>query len=80
MAKTADTATTISWLSAVRLTTQVVVKRQPAGVTVRVGSVIDFDVSASRLKVVVPPTKTFSTTVGVKLAHVSKNVTVKVWD
>ena len=78
MAKTVDIADTMSTLSEDLLMTHVVTKLQPAGVTVRVGSVIDFEVSESRLKTVVPPANAFSTTVGVNVEHVSMKVTVNV--
>ena len=78
MAKTEDIVDTMSALSEVFLTTHVVTKLQPAGVTVRVGSVIDFEVSESRLKTVVPPANAFSTTVGVNVEHVLEKATVNV--
>ena len=45
MAKTEDIEDTMSTSSEVLLMTQVVTKLQPAGVIIRVGNVIDFEVS-----------------------------------
>ena len=66
----------MSALSSTRLTCQVVTNWQPAGVTVSEGIVIDLEVSMRRLKIVVAPgVNGFSTTVGVRLKHVSIKVT-----
>ena len=79
IANTPGIAIAISALSDVRLINQVVVKAQPAGVIVSVGRTIVFEVSERRLKLVTPTDHVSSTTTGVRVPHVSKKVTLKVW-